>query len=131
MKQKFYLKLLLLIPSIAILLSSCGSSKGADVYHRDFNIDKFGTDYSRSVYRLKEPVTVLDMMNQNDSFKVYVYNKIELVMQGAFTYNFCAVAFKNNKLFYWGDLDDFKKEQDPLIQMLGEKATDKIMEGKK
>lgn len=131
MKRKFSFKLIMLIPSIAILLSSCGSSKGSGVYHRDFNIDEFGADYSQSVYRFKEPITVLDMMNHNDSLKVYVYNKIEWVMQGVNTYNICAVAFKNNKLLYWGDLDDFKKEQDPVIQMLGEKATDKIMEGKK
>lgn len=138
MKRKFSFKYLMLIPSIAILLSSCSSSIAPDVYHQEFNIDRVGTDYSESVYRFKEPITVLELMNQNDSMRVYVYKKIDWDKQGGifglgsnYQYDLCAAAFKNNKLLYWGYLDDFKKEQDPLIQMLGEKATEKVLEGMK
>ena len=104
----------------------------------DFERDTIGTDYSNTIFYRKEPVTTYEMMNQNDSMKVFVYKRVIEERVGAnfglssqIDYDLCAVAFKNNKLFYWGYLDDFKKESDPLIQLLGEKASEKLLNGDK
>ena len=138
MKRNFYYGCFLLTFAATIVLSSCGSSIPPDVYQNDFDKDSLGTDYSNTIYKHKEPITTFEMKDNNDSFKIFVYKRVveervgaNLGLSSQIDYDLSAVAFKNNKLFYWGYHDDFKKENDPLIQLLGEKVSEKLLNGDK
>ena len=43
-------------------------------------------------------------------------------------FEYFAVAFKHDTVFYWGFLDDYKRSDNPVLQKLGEKICDKIIE---
>lgn len=136
MKRYLSIKQLYLSLFALLFICSCSSSIPTDVFINDFNIDSLGTIYSETIYKFKEPIAVFEMKNQNDSMKILVYRRIYSIAVGAisgvgsfYSYDFSAAAFKNDKLFYWGFLDDFKKEDDPLIQLLGEKVSEIIIKG--
>jgi len=140
MKRKFSFKFLMLIPSIAILLSSCSSAIPLDVFDYELNANKAGTDYSETIFKSKNPVAVLDILNNNEVLKVYIYKLMTYITVGQgvgkegaarqFSFDFCAVVFENDKLFYWGSIDDFKKEQDSTIQLIGKKVKEEILQRK-
>ena len=89
----------------------------------------------------KGHIDKIQLMDKKDSITVYVYRDIKwerptVLFKGEFGYNvigyeLCAVAFRNNRVFYWGSIDDFKKNDIPLIQSIGEQISKRFINGDK
>jgi hypothetical protein len=73
----------------------------------------------------------------NDVYKVYVFKKLEMTIPSGFIisfdneiYDFFVATYKNRNLFYWGYLDDFKKNDAKILQTIGERVAEKLTEKK-
>ncbi len=122
---------LLLLPLLcSIFLISC---QNADITFNDLNSLKYGEEYSNSILKSKTHIYNLQLEEKNDIIAVYVYrhivgeNSID-ILDREIGYEICAAAFRNNKLFFWGTIDDFKRNDIRLIRNIGELVSDKIAE---
>ncbi len=85
-------------------------------------------DYKSVVaYLDRDPVfeKELTLQGSKDKFKVLIYKRwIQTYALGfnflySDKYDLFALAFKNEKLYYWGNLDDFKRTDDDVANGLG------------
>lgn len=108
-----------------LLLGSC--SHPLIGYNTAGKLNK-NEDYKSVVeYLDRDPVLEkeLAMQGSNDKFKVLIYKR--WVQTYAIGYDFWytdkydlfAFAFKNDKLYFWGNLDDFKRADDDVANGLG------------
>ena len=142
MKSKILFKYLVIPLFTASLLISCSTSPYVTTTDLCKNLPKM--QYQSTVFNDRVYAFSLDFNNLDDSMKVYVFKKIEKLDQGGSfflfdiianlinpmqgtKYDFCAASFKNGYLYYWGYIDDYKKEADPRLQMIGEKLCEKLI----
>lgn len=118
-------------------LFSC--NPGGNMTIGELNKIQYGEKYSNSILNSKKHIDRFQLMDNNDSITVYVYRDIKwergpVLLKGEIGgdvvgYELCATAFKNNRVFYWGSVDDFKKNEIPLIQSIGEQISERFIKG--
>lgn len=123
----------------SIFFSSCIHHTNYDMSIRDLNEIQYGEEYNTCNLNSKDHIDKIQLMDNNDSISVYVYRDIKQkrptdLLKGEFGYNvifyeLCAAAFRNNRVFYWGSVDDFKKNEIPLIQSIGEQISERFING--
>ena len=78
-------------------------------------------------YLDQDPVIEKETMitGSTDKFKVLIYKRWIMTYGSGYSFfnsdkfDLFVVSFKNDKLFFWGNLDDFKRTDDTLINNLG------------
>ncbi len=61
----------------------------------------------------------------NEKYKVSFYKRWVQTYEGEYTiffrdkYDVFVFAFKDDKLYFWGNIDDFKRSNDPITNELG------------
>ena len=133
--------LLLLSLLCSTFLVSCIHDTEDDMSIRELGKIQYGEEYNTGIMNSKEHIDKIQLMDNNDSITVYVYRDIKwerptVLLKGEFGYNvigyeLCAAAFRNNRVFYWGSVDDFKKNDVPLIQSIGEQISERFTNGDK
>ncbi len=138
MTIKMLFKHSLIALSLSFALLSCTTSPYITTSDMCKNLPNM--QYSSTIFSDRVFSFTMDFKNLDDSVTVYIYKKVEKLdksiginfailfnpMAGT-KYDYCAAAFKNSYLYYWGYVDDFKKESDPFIQLMGEKISEKLI----
>ena len=112
------------------VLNSCGNSVYMTTTDLNYNVP--GVEYNLTEFSKRDPILTFEL-NGNEKYviKVYVYKKLEESYDFYFftknLYDYCAAVFINDMLYYWGYVDDFKKEDESLIQMIGEMISEKLI----
>ena len=108
-------------------LSSCGTP--IFITTSEMCIYKPGVKYEGTEFCKVEPAFILNLDSLGpNKFEIFVYKKLEVSGGSFLKFDFCAFAFKNDLLYYWGYVDDFKKEDDSIIQKIGELISLKLIE---
>ncbi len=85
-------------------------------------------DYKKvTEYLNREPIIEKEILlgSTNERYKFLVYKRWIQTYASIFglfysaKYDLFVVSFKNDKLFFWGNLDDFKRSDDETVSNLG------------
>lgn len=105
---------------LLLLLFSCGSG---NINYYDAGKVAKGTKYNDLIQRYSNSyieAKELLLAETNEKYK-FVYCSREI---GQGVYDLFVFAFKNDELYFWGNLDDFKTSDDLLNNSLGKLASD-------
>ncbi len=118
---------------LSITFISC-SSVPAIGYNTAGNLTKNEELSSVKAYLNQEPVITKELVlpGSTDSYKVLIYKRwIMTYGFGSFyalfntnKFDLFVFSFKNDKLHFWGNLDDFKKSDDTAINTIGTFVSD-------
>ena len=131
MQIKRKITLIVAIPFAISVLVACVSSKDRCVTTTTFNKVNRGQLYAETLFNdLKEKYYMRFTNLDKYTYDVFVYQKWDIVKDhdGASYYDFCVTVYKNDSLYYWGLLDDLKKEDNAQIQKIGEMVSDTLIE---
>jgi hypothetical protein len=128
-------RFIILLALITSVLMSCGAAKYMNI--ADANSIVPGMKQDRVLGGVEKELTfeIADMGPK--PYTVVIYKLILMSQSGELfyffssssdTYDYYAVSYQNNEVYYWGFLDDYKKHNDLVIQTLGDKICDKLIE---
>jgi hypothetical protein len=122
MKEKIFF--LVIVSTIIIILSSCVNLPY--IYISDLNQLEPGRRYSESFLSEIVPEMIFTYKDLGkDIITVYAYIKDEQCKGKVF--EIFIATYMNERLYYWGNLDDFKKSENSTLQTIGERVAQEFI----
>ena len=113
---------------IVSLFASCGTAPVIIGYDAAGKLNMNEEYATVRGYLSREPVVerVIEIKGKSDQFRVLLYRRwirttdswVSLFSPDK--YDLFAFTFKNNKLYFWGNVDDFKRSDDATANDLGD-----------
>lgn len=92
-----------------------------------------GLPIEQTKFNSAKPIFKFQYSNDSkDSFSIYVYKEMYNIdikdwrIENS-SFNICAAIYKNDSLYYWGLVDNFKKDPNPTVQKIGEEICDTLI----
>jgi hypothetical protein len=116
--------------SVAITLVSCSSPPKMG-YSTFAQFNKLDSMQSVDAYLERDPIEEVEvtLKSSPDKFQCKIYKRwiktsegYSSILQAIFnpdTYDLVVFAYKNNKLYCWGNIDDFKRSDDQVANEIG------------